>query len=205
MGVQTRGSASPMIDAFSWRQAVPVLADGNVTLREITHDDAAALLDMLAVDDVSQFMSPLPNTIDSVGRFVSWAHQQRTAGTFVCFVVLPAGALKPVGVFQLRALEPGFATAEWGFALGSPYWGTGLFAAAARLVADFAFGPVGARRLEARACAENRRGNGALQKLGAVPEGVLRRSFLWQGKHYDQVLWSILDTDWAAARRSGDQ
>jgi RimJ/RimL family protein N-acetyltransferase len=191
-----------MMEAISWRQAVPVLADENVTLREITHDDARALLDMLAVDDVSQFMSPLPNTIDSVGRFVSWAHQQRAAGTFVCFVVLPAGAVRPVGVFQLRALEPGFATAEWGFALGSPYWGTGLFAAAARLVADFAFGPVGARRLEARACTENRRGNGALQKLGAVPEGVLRRSFLWQGKHYDQVLWSILDTDWAEARRS---
>jgi RimJ/RimL family protein N-acetyltransferase len=61
---------------------------------------------------------------------------------------------------------------------------------------DFAFGTVGVRRLEARACAENKRGNGALRKLGATPEGVLRRSFLWQGQYQDQVLWSILDSDW---------
>jgi RimJ/RimL family protein N-acetyltransferase len=80
--------------------------------------------------------------------------------------------------------------------LGAPFWGTGLFAAAARLVLDFSFISVGVRRLEARACAENRRGNGALRKLGATPEGVLRRSFLWEGRHHDQVLWSLLDTDW---------
>ena len=80
--------------------------------------------------------------------------------------------------------------------LGSPFWGSGLFTRAARLVLDFAFGTLGVRRLEARACAENRRGNGALRKLGATPEGVLRRSFLWHGKYHDQVLWSILDSDW---------
>ena len=117
----------------------------------------------------------------------------------VCFVVIPEGIDSPVGVFQIRSLEAAFVTAEWGFAIGSPYWGSGLFANAARLVLDFAFGTVGVRRLEARACAENRRGNGALRKLGATPEGVLRRSFLWHGKYHDQVLWSILDCDWAGS------
>jgi len=180
----------------SWRNAVPVLACEGLTLREIVHDDASPLLDMLATKDVSQFMSPLPPTLASFGRFVGWIHQQRTAGQSVAFVVVPPGFTRPVGVFQMRSLEPGFQTAEWGFALGSPFWGTGLFATAARLVLDFAFTTVRVRRLEARACAENRRGNGALRKLGATPEGVLRRSFLWEGHYHDQVLWSILDSDW---------
>ena len=52
------------------------------------------------------------------------------------------------------------------------------------------------RRLEARAVVENGRGNGALRKIGALQEGLLRRSFLKHGTYYDQVLWAILDSDW---------
>jgi RimJ/RimL family protein N-acetyltransferase len=183
----------------NWCTAVPVLACDGVTLREVTHNDASPLLDMLATKDVSRFMSPLPPTLASFGQFVGWVHQQRAAGLCVAFVVVPPGFTSPVGMFQVRSIEARFQTAEWGFALGTPFWGTGLFANAARLVLDFAFTTVGVRRLEARACAENRRGNGALRKLGATPEGVLRRSFLWEGCYHDQVLWSLLDTDWREA------
>jgi RimJ/RimL family protein N-acetyltransferase len=182
-----------------WRTAVPVLAHDGLTLREVTHDDASPLLDLLATKDVSRFMSPLPPTLASFGRFVEWVHQQRAAGLCIAFVVVPPGFTSPIGMFQVRSLEARFQTAEWGFALGAPFWGTGLFAVAARLVLDFAFTTVGVRRLEARACAENRRGNGALRKLGATPEGVLRRSFLWEGRYHDQVLWSLLDSDWRVA------
>ena len=197
---EAAGSRRPVLVADApetgWRTSVPVLASDGLTLREITHDDASPLLEMLATKDVSRFMSPRPPTLASFGRFVRWIHQQRIAGQCVAFVVVPDGFTSPVGVFQIRSLEPGFTTAEWGFALGSPFWGTGLFGAAARLVLDFAFTTAAIRRLESRACAENRRGNGALRKLGATPEGVLRRSCLWEGRHHDQVLWSILDSDW---------
>jgi RimJ/RimL family protein N-acetyltransferase len=50
-------------------------------------------------------------------------------------------------------------------------------------------------RLEARAAVQNGRGNGALRKLGALQEGILRRSFLRNGQYLDQVLWTILDSD----------
>jgi RimJ/RimL family protein N-acetyltransferase len=51
-------------------------------------------------------------------------------------------------------------------------------------------------RLEARAAVRNGRGNGALAKLGAVREALLRKSFLRDGENLDQVLWSILRDDW---------
>jgi ribosomal-protein-alanine N-acetyltransferase len=92
-------------------------------------------------------------------------------------------------------LEPGFATAEWGFALGAEYWGTGAFVTGARLVLGFAFKTLNVHRMEARAAVENGRGNGALRKLGAVPEARLRGSFLRRGKALDQVLWTILASE----------
>ena len=101
-----------------------------------------------------------------------------------------------IGLFQIRQLEPSFETAEWGFVLGSSFWGTGMFTDGGRIVVDFAIEVLGVRRLEARAAVANGRGNGALRKLGAVQEGVLRRSFLKNGQHLDQMLWSILSEEW---------
>ena len=55
---------------------------------------------------------------------------------------------------------------------------------------------VGVLRLEARAAVQNIRGNRALQKIGAMQEGILRKSFLRDGKLIDQALWAIIDEDW---------
>ena len=62
----------------------------------------------------------------------------------------------------------------------------------------FAFGTLGVVRLEARAAVDNARGNAALEKLGAVPEGVLRKCFLSNGEYRDHRMWSILADDWRA-------
>jgi ribosomal-protein-alanine N-acetyltransferase len=105
-----------------------------------------------------------------------------------------------VGLFQVRQLEPGWGTAEWGFALGSAFWGTGMFSEGAELVLEFVFEAMGVHRLEARSAVQNGRGNGALQKVGAVQEGILRRSFLRNGQYMDQALWAILADDWRIRR-----
>jgi RimJ/RimL family protein N-acetyltransferase len=150
----------------------------------------------LTTEEVARFISPPPTTIEGFERFIIWANAERQAGRYACFAVVPKGMDTAIGIFQVRQLEPGFAAAEWGFALGSPFWGTGLFSACAHLVLDFAFDTLGVHRLEARAAVRNGRGNGALRKIGATCEGVLRRSFLRNGEYLDQHLWSILDTDW---------
>jgi RimJ/RimL family protein N-acetyltransferase len=179
-----------------WRGGLPVLAGASVVLRQLHASDAPALFAMLTTEEVSRFISPPPNSLDGFERFIAWTLRQRTAGAYACFAVTLVGSDTAVGIFQLRELEPGFGTAEWGFAIGSPYWGTGVFEDGAALLVDFAFRGVGVHRLEARAAVRNARGNGALRKMGAVQEGLLRRSFLKNGEYLDQVLWTILEEDW---------
>ena len=184
------------IVSTDWQQRLPFLCGTRVVLRELRKSDAMSLFAMLNSEEVSRFISPPPSTVEGFERFIDWTLRQRIAGAYVCFAVTLSDEDTAIGLFQVRQLEQGFGTAEWGFALGSAYWGTGLFQEAAELVLQFAFETIGVHRLEARAAVANCRGNGALRKLGAMQEGVLRKSFLKNGQYVDQALWTILDDEW---------
>lgn len=185
-----------------WKKGLPVLSGLDVTLRELQLSDAPSLLAMLTTEEVARFISPPPTTVEGFERFIVWANAERQAGRYACFAVVPRGMDSAIGIFQLRQLEPGFASAEWGFAIGSPFWGTGVFATAAEMVLAFSFDTIGVHRLEARTAVRNGRGNGALRKIGATCEGVLRQSLLRNGEYLDQHIWSVIDSDWREMRAS---
>lgn len=197
--VSTRPLADIAPQPNGWRGGLPELTGSVVTLRELRAGDAASLFTALVNAEVTRFISPPPTTVEGFGRFIEWTHRQRAAGQYVCFAIVPRGSDIAVGLFQVRSLEPDFGTAEWGFALASEFWGTGMFMDGARLVIEFAFDVIGSYRLEARAALKNGRGGGALQKIGAVREGVFRKSLLRNGEYLDQWVWTILAEEWRDA------
>ena len=183
-----------------WRTGLPILTGSLVTLRELRMEDAPALFAALTTEEVSRFISPPPSTIEGFERFIAWTHKQRVAGQYVCFAVLPRGSEIAIGLFQVRSLEADFGSAEWGFAIASEFWGTGVFVDGAKLVVQFAFDTIGSHRLEARAAVLNGRGNGALRKIGAVQECILHRALLRDGVWLDQAMYAILDGDHVARK-----
>jgi RimJ/RimL family protein N-acetyltransferase len=180
----------------SWTNGLPVFKNQRMMLRELVKSDASTLLSVLRTEEVARFISPPPTTPTGFEKFIQWAIGERQAGRQMTFGMVPEGCDHAVGLVQVRATALNFSVAEWGFAVGSPFWGTGLFLASARTTIDFAFQHTGVNRLEARAAVENGRGNGALRKLGAVREMVLRGSLLKDGRYLDQSLWSIVASDW---------
>ena len=202
-----RFDAAPIVNAnlntgADWTTGLPVLKGRKMMLRELVKSDALALLSMLSSEEVAKFISPPPTTPEGFEKFIQWAVRERQAGNQMTFGMVPEGFDHAVGLVQIRAIAPRFSVAEWGFAVGSPFWGTGLFVASATTAVDFAFQHTDVNRLEARAVVQNGRGNGALRKLGAVQEGVLRGSLLKDGKHLDQIMWSIVARDWFQAKAS---
>jgi [ribosomal protein S5]-alanine N-acetyltransferase len=198
--VATIPGADSVACPSTWRSGLPTMTGSMVTLRELRINDAPSLHASLSTEEVSRFISPPPATVEGFERFIAWTHRRRAAGEYVCFAIVPRGSDTAVGLFQVRALEPGFSTAEWGFALAADYWGTGMFMDGARLTLDFVFAAIGVHRLEARAAVDNGRGSAALRKVGATRECVLRRSFLRYDEYLDQGLWAILLEDWHEAR-----
>ena len=188
------------VTSANWREGLPVLCGKAVVLRELRQSDAASLFALLTTQEVARFISPPPSTVEGFERFIAWTIRQRNAGSYACFAVTLQGSETAIGIFQVRQLDTDFRTAEWGFAIGSPFWGTGVFTEGAELMMAFVFDTIGVHRLEARAAAVNGRGNGALQKIGAVQEAILRKSFQCNGQYVDQLLYAILDQDWRASQ-----
>ena len=182
-----------------WRNGLPLLRGDFVTLRELRASDAAPLCALLTTEEVARFVSPPPTTVEGFERFIAWTLRQRLAGTYACYAVTLRGFDTAIGIIQVRQLEAGFGTAEWGFMIGAAFWGTGVFQESAALVLDFVFETLGVQRLEARAAVLNGRGNGALLKIGAVQECRLRQSFRRNGEVLDQGLYAILASDRRAA------
>jgi len=205
MQVQVMTHTVEQVTTSDWRQALPVLSGDQVRLRELRTSDAQSLFALLTTQEVARFISPPPSTVEGFEKFIAWTLRQRAAGTYACFAVTLKGFDTAIGIFQVRENEPGFGTAEWGFAIGSPFWGTGVFEEGAELVLEFAFDTLSVHRLEARCAVKNGRGNGALAKVGAVQEGILRKSFLRNGEYLDQVLYAIVEDDWRAGREMASQ
>jgi [ribosomal protein S5]-alanine N-acetyltransferase len=189
-------SSPAAAQSTDWKNGLPVLRCDGFSLRELQLTDAHSMLALLTTEEVTRFISPPPTTREGFERFIQWTEREREAGRYACFAIVPDGYDTAVGLFQVRQLDSTFDTAEWGFALAPEFWGSGLFGKGAEAVLTFAFDVVGVRRLEARAAVQNTRGNSALRKIGAVQEGILRKSFLRGGKLLDQALWAIIDEDW---------
>lgn len=186
----------------AWRRELPVLQGPTVALREPTSKDIGPVIDLLSTSDATPF-----GIDDEVGdvsamRFIERAIDDRGKGVACTFLATLTVARTAVGLIQVRALDPVFETAEWEGLLAPSVRGTGLFLEAARLVGSFAFDTLGSHRLESRVLVQNARAHGAMRKLGAAQEGVLRRSLRRDGQYFDQVLWSVLKEDWAALRVS---
>jgi RimJ/RimL family protein N-acetyltransferase len=191
MGKETSALSIP-----EWRQQPPQLTAKLVTLREPTSSDLRPLIDLLSLVDASRFGLEEPVSEIAVQQMLDRMARERSAGLAFTYVVTIPSTRALVGLVQTRQIDLSWESAEWECTIAPSWRGTGVFLETARLVGSFAFGTVGVHRLEARVLLQNGRANGALRKLGAVQEGILRESMRRGNDYLDQVLWSVLKEDW---------
>jgi ribosomal-protein-alanine N-acetyltransferase len=184
------------LGATDWRNQLPTLSGRSVVLREPTVPDVGALVALLSVGDASRFGLDEPVSEFVVRELIERVIRERAGGVAFTYVIVLNASRSIVGLMQVRQRDQAFETAEWECTVVPSSRGTGVFFEAARLVASFVFGTIGTHRLEARVPLQSGRVHGAVRKLGAVQEGVLRRSARRDGEYVDQVLWSLLKEDW---------
>jgi RimJ/RimL family protein N-acetyltransferase len=184
-----------VIGVSAWRNELPSLTGRVVMLREPLTQDLGPLVDLLSLRDATRFGLDEPVSEIGVRELIERVAFERASGLACTYVITVATARTVVGLVQVRRLDPSFEAGQWECTIAPSVRGGGIFLEAARLVGSFAFGTIGTHRLEARVLLQNGRANGALRKLGAVQEGILRRSARRAGEYADQVLWSLLKED----------
>jgi len=187
---------SAVVGLATWRNELPSLNGRVVTLREPVSQDLGPLVDLLSVGDATHFGLEEPVSEVAVLEMIERFARERASGLAVTYAITLVSSRALVGLAQVRQLDPSFEAAEWECTIAPSSRGGGIFLEAARLVGSFVFGTLGTHRLEARVLLQHGRANGALRKLGAVQEGVLRRSVRRDDIYFDQVLWSLLRDDW---------
>jgi RimJ/RimL family protein N-acetyltransferase len=185
-----------VLSVAPWRNELPSLSGRVVMLREPATQDLGPLVDLLSLGDATRFSLDDPVSDVAVQELIERFARERASGVAATYVITLTTSRTIVGLVQVRQLDPSFEAAEWECTIAPSWRGSGIFLDAARLVGSFAFGTLGTHRIEARVLLQNGRANGALRKLGAVQEGVLRRSVRRAGEYCDQVMWSLLKEDW---------
>jgi RimJ/RimL family protein N-acetyltransferase len=146
--------------------ALPVLSQDDVCLREVALSDAAALVALFARPDVSAHLDPPPTTEDDFGTWITLSQSRRAGNRAACYTLL-TGNQEVSGLFMALRLD-GDNRAEIGFAMSPALWGSGVFQKAVTLYLDFLFNEWGVKTLIGKTLVRNVRGVGAMRKLGAT-------------------------------------
>jgi len=169
----------------------------SLTLRYANADDAAALFELGSDPEVTQFFSWGPYTSQSEPRaYIAGLAEQRRRGERLEFLIVSRDG-EPVGVTGLSEISRRDRRAVVGTWLGRAHWGTGANRESKALIAYLAFAVLGLERLGAYANLDNPRSHAALERVGFLREGVLRRWHRHGDEVHDVIVWSWLKQEWA--------
>jgi ribosomal-protein-alanine N-acetyltransferase len=181
-------------------EADPLVVTGpTVTLRYATLDDAPRLFELGSDPEATHWFSWGPyTTIDQPRAHIADLPAKRQNGDLLEFAVehRENGVVGVTSLLELVRRDRRATTGTW---FGTRWWGTGANFESKALLAALAFGPLRMERLSAWVDTNNPRSQRAIEKVGFVREGVLRR-WQWHGDQpHDLVAYGMVRTDWEAS------
>ena len=88
--------------------------------------------------------------------------------------------------------------AEIGYDLSPAHWGEGIMREALQAIIRYGFEKMDLNRITLLVISYNDRSIRLAERLGFVKEGVMRESAFFDGRFIDDVLYSLLRSDWDA-------
>jgi diamine N-acetyltransferase len=103
----------------------------------------------------------------------------------------------PVGVIDLHSFNWRVRSAELGIFIGEKmYWNQGFGQEAVRLIIKHGFHSLNLNRIFLRVFEPNLRAIHAYEHVGFIKEGRLRQALVVDGQYVDDILMSILRSEW---------
>ena len=144
-----------------------------------------------------------PDALPGMEAMIAADLEAQANGALVAFAQVEPASGRAVGgttYMDIRRRDRGLEVGStW---LGKPWQRTGINTEAKYLLLRHAFEELGAARVQLKTDGRNLQSQAAIERLGAVREGVLRQHLLARdGFLRDTVMYSILDKEWPAVKR----
>jgi RimJ/RimL family protein N-acetyltransferase len=169
-------------------------------IRLVPLDDhhSTALFALVDEEMWANMGSVVPRSVADMRSWIATAHV--TEGRWAFAVIGPDGEVR--GSTSCYDWEDRVRRVEIGYTFyGRQWWGGRTNPTCKLLLLEHAFEVWDARRVALRADSRNQRSIGAIRRLGAVPEGVLRHHRIASdGALADTAYFSILPDEWPAVR-----
>ena len=181
----------------------PVTLRGrHVTLEPLEERHAPGIFEAMQDAEVCRYLAwPPPSTLDETRAFVRDARDLTARGQCVAFAQIWNATGAAIGSTRYLDLRPKDRQIEIGSTfLGRAYWRTPANTEAKYLLIRHAFESLGCVRVALKTDGRNTRSQAAIERLGAVREGVLRKHMNVRGYQRDTVYYSILETEWPAVK-----
>jgi RimJ/RimL family protein N-acetyltransferase len=185
----------------------PVTLEGDIVRLEPAEERHARDLAPFAQPDVFKYFvthCPVAATEEAVADFIRGV---RASPTILTFAIILKETGKPIGTTSYLDIRPEHLGLEIGMTwIAAPHQRTKVNPECKFLLLRHAFEVLGCQRVQIKTDGRNVQSQGAIEKLGATKEGVLRRhGQMRDGYMRDTVMYSILPEEWpivAAALRA---
>jgi RimJ/RimL family protein N-acetyltransferase len=181
-------------------QVEPITLDGSVVeLRPFALSDAPGLVTALRDEEVWRYIPwPQPKTVSEYEAFI----EASSGGSELPFTMVLKESGEIVGTTRMLAIQPQHRALEIGGTMISPdHWRTAVNTEGKYLLLRHAFDTMGCQRVQLQTDLRNERSQRAIERLGAVREGVLRKARIMpDGYQRSSVIYSITDDEWPAVK-----
>ena len=187
----------------------PIVLDGDhVRLEPIELRHAADLYEAGNDESIWRYKwVPMPQSLDEVRQWTEAVTQSMTRGNEIAYAIVSKTDQRAIGSTRYLNISPAHRMLEIGWTwIGTKYQRTAVNTECKYLLLTHAFEQLGAVRVQFKTDARNERSRRAIERLGAVKEGVLRKSHTTHTGHIrDSVYYSIIDDEWPAVKHRLEQ
>lgn len=177
---------------------VSIIIDNNILLRSHHVDDAQELFN--AVNSSRKHLQPWLEWVDKTTKpehslqFIQQAMHQLNAQESLAMGIFYND--KIIGGIGMHHWDRPTKRAQLGYWIVKDYEGKGIINKCLVRFIDFLFEKIGVNKLEIHFIAANKRSARVAERLGCKIEGIIRQSYLRNGKPEDIVITGLLKTEW---------
>lgn len=152
--------------------------------------DLAAVINDKQVQDNLRDGLPYPYTAQDATEYIQSVLDAPQDSQYAWAIQIEGKAVGSLGIFRQQNIHR--RTAEIGYYLARPHWGSGIMTVAIREACDYIFTHTDILRIFAEPFEENVASCRVLEKAGFCREGILRKNAVKNGRVLDMCMYACI-------------